>query len=105
MRDVSNIVHHGDSGSSPAPWICFTIAVHSGIRNGHNRNFRSGSSRFYCKFHRYANLDWIVGKFCSLLTLHWCNVVRLPMIHTNRTSMACQWLNCSRFHCQLNFAS
>ena len=32
-------------------------------------------------------------------------VVRLPMIHTNRTSMACQWLNFSRFHCQLNFAS
>lgn len=55
--------HHGDSVSSPAAWICFTFTIDSGVRNGHNGNFRSGSTCFSHRFNRYADLDWIVGRF------------------------------------------
>ena len=72
--------HHGDSVSSPAPWICFTFTIDSGVRNGHNGNFRSDSSCFLLKSYRYANLDWTVGRFCCLISTVTYNIREL----TNR---------------------
>ena len=80
VRDFPDNQHHGDSLSSPAPWIYFTFTIDSGVHNGHNGNFRSDSACFLRKLYRHANLDWIVGRFCCLISTFTCSLWALLCI-------------------------